>query len=197
MARLLSLNVGLARDITWQGKRVHATIWRAPVHGRPILRRLNIDSDANQQRRQAFQARSAPVAGLAFLEARRRDSRNYVADAPSGGACVRRFERSAPVSSFARAPEPDPAIHPCWSRRRGARCRVAHHLPRHRGSRTHAWFRRIPSRGQPTALRLAKGEMSASPRENQHDREQRGDPVRLQKICMAVNCKLVRMLRST
>jgi ribosomal protein L34 len=103
MARLLSLKVGLPRDITWQGKRVHATAWRAPVHGRPILRRLNIDSDANQQRRQVFRARSARVAGLAFLEARRRNSRNYVADAPSGGACVRRFERSAPASSFARA----------------------------------------------------------------------------------------------
>jgi hypothetical protein len=46
MARLLSLNVGLPRDITWQGKRVHTAIWRAPVHGRPILRRLNIDGDA-------------------------------------------------------------------------------------------------------------------------------------------------------
>jgi ribosomal protein L34 len=103
MARLLSLNVGLARDITWQGKRVHTAIWRAPVHGRPNLRRLNIDGDANQQRRQVFRARSARVAGLAFLEARRRNSRNYLADAPSGGACVRRFERSAPVSSFARA----------------------------------------------------------------------------------------------
>jgi hypothetical protein len=106
MARLLSLNVGLARDITWQGKRVHTAIWRAPVHGRPNLRRLNIDGDANQQRRQVFRARSARVAGLAFLEARRRNSRNYpelYSRRTSGGACVRRFERSAPASSFARA----------------------------------------------------------------------------------------------
>jgi hypothetical protein len=62
MARVLSLNVGLARDITWQGKRVHTAIWRALVHGRPNLRRLNIDGDANQQRRQVFRARSARVA---------------------------------------------------------------------------------------------------------------------------------------
>ena len=45
MARLLSLNVGLPRDIEWQGKTVHTAVWKAPVQGRRMARRLNIDGD--------------------------------------------------------------------------------------------------------------------------------------------------------
>ena len=45
MARLLSVNVGLPRDIAWQGKTVHTAIWKAPVQGRHMVRRLNIDGD--------------------------------------------------------------------------------------------------------------------------------------------------------
>jgi ferredoxin-NADP reductase/MOSC domain-containing protein YiiM len=45
MARLLSVNVGLPRDITWQGKTVHTAVWKAPVQGRRMVRRLNIDGD--------------------------------------------------------------------------------------------------------------------------------------------------------
>lgn len=45
MARLLSVNVGLPRDITWQGKIVHTGIWKAPVEGPRMVRRLNIDGD--------------------------------------------------------------------------------------------------------------------------------------------------------
>ena len=45
MARLLSLNVGLPRDIAWQGRTVHTGIWKEPVQGRRMARRLNIDGD--------------------------------------------------------------------------------------------------------------------------------------------------------
>ena len=45
MARLLSVNVGLPRDIAWRGKTVHTAIWKEPVQGRRIVRRLNIDGD--------------------------------------------------------------------------------------------------------------------------------------------------------
>jgi ferredoxin-NADP reductase/MOSC domain-containing protein YiiM len=45
MARLLSVNVGLPRDIAWQGRIVHTAIWKAPVQGRRMARRLNIDGD--------------------------------------------------------------------------------------------------------------------------------------------------------
>jgi ferredoxin-NADP reductase/MOSC domain-containing protein YiiM/ferredoxin len=45
MARLLSVNVGLPRDIAWQGRTVHTGIWKAPVQGPRKVRRLNIDGD--------------------------------------------------------------------------------------------------------------------------------------------------------
>ena len=45
MARLLSLNVGMPRDIAWRGRTVHTGIWKAPVQGRRMVRRLNIDGD--------------------------------------------------------------------------------------------------------------------------------------------------------
>ena len=45
MARLLSVNVGLPRDVAWQGKTVRTAIWKAPVEGQRMVRRLNIDGD--------------------------------------------------------------------------------------------------------------------------------------------------------
>jgi ferredoxin-NADP reductase/MOSC domain-containing protein YiiM len=45
MAGLPSVNVGLPRDVAWQGKTVHAAVWKAPVEGPRMVRRLNIDGD--------------------------------------------------------------------------------------------------------------------------------------------------------
>jgi ferredoxin-NADP reductase/MOSC domain-containing protein YiiM/ferredoxin len=45
MGHLLSVNVGLPQDVAWQGKTVHTGIWKAPVEGRRMARRLNIDGD--------------------------------------------------------------------------------------------------------------------------------------------------------
>src|ERR1700759_298826 len=45
MPRLLSVNVGLPRDIEWQGKTVHTAVWKTPVQGRRMTRRLNVDGD--------------------------------------------------------------------------------------------------------------------------------------------------------
>ena len=45
MAHLLSVNVGLPQNIEWQGKMVHTAIWKTPVQGRHVARRLNIDGD--------------------------------------------------------------------------------------------------------------------------------------------------------
>ncbi len=45
MPRLLSLNVGLPRDVAWQGRTVHTGIWKEPVQGRRMARRLNVDGD--------------------------------------------------------------------------------------------------------------------------------------------------------
>ena len=43
--RLLSVNVGMPRDVEWEGRTVHTGIWKDPVDGRQIVRRLNIDGD--------------------------------------------------------------------------------------------------------------------------------------------------------
>jgi MOSC domain-containing protein YiiM len=45
MAHLLSVNVGLPRDIARRGKTVHTAIWKAPVQGSRVVPRLNIDGD--------------------------------------------------------------------------------------------------------------------------------------------------------
>jgi ferredoxin-NADP reductase/MOSC domain-containing protein YiiM len=45
MARLLSVNVGLPRDIAWKGRTVHTGIWKNPLRGRARVGRLNIDGD--------------------------------------------------------------------------------------------------------------------------------------------------------
>jgi ferredoxin-NADP reductase/MOSC domain-containing protein YiiM len=42
---LVSVNVGLPRDVTWQGRTVHTGIWKHPVDGPARVRRLNIDGD--------------------------------------------------------------------------------------------------------------------------------------------------------
>jgi ferredoxin-NADP reductase/MOSC domain-containing protein YiiM len=46
MARLLSVNVGRPREIAWRGKVVYTSVWKEPVEGRRLVRRLNVDGDA-------------------------------------------------------------------------------------------------------------------------------------------------------
>src|SRR5215472_11152814 len=45
MTRLLSLNVGLPREVTWNGRTLRTAIWKLPVQGRRMVRKLNIDGD--------------------------------------------------------------------------------------------------------------------------------------------------------
>jgi ferredoxin-NADP reductase/MOSC domain-containing protein YiiM len=42
---LLSVNVSLPKDVTWQGRTVHTAVWKQPVEGPAMVRRLNIDGD--------------------------------------------------------------------------------------------------------------------------------------------------------
>jgi MOSC domain-containing protein YiiM/ferredoxin-NADP reductase len=44
-ARLLSVNVGLPRDIAWAGRTVRTGIWKEPVQGRRRVGRLNVEGD--------------------------------------------------------------------------------------------------------------------------------------------------------
>jgi ferredoxin-NADP reductase/MOSC domain-containing protein YiiM len=46
MPRLLSVNVGLPRDVTWKGKTVRTAVWKSPVDGRQMVRKFDIDGDA-------------------------------------------------------------------------------------------------------------------------------------------------------
>jgi MOSC domain-containing protein YiiM len=43
MARLLSVNVGLPRDVDWNGKTTRTAVWKSPVEGRLTVRTLNIE----------------------------------------------------------------------------------------------------------------------------------------------------------
>jgi ferredoxin-NADP reductase/MOSC domain-containing protein YiiM len=45
MAQLLSVNVGLPRDIEWKGRTVHTGIWKDPVRSRCRVSRLNLEGD--------------------------------------------------------------------------------------------------------------------------------------------------------
>jgi MOSC domain-containing protein YiiM/ferredoxin-NADP reductase len=45
MARLLSVNVGLPRDIAWKGYTVHTGVWKHPVYGRCRVGPLNLQGD--------------------------------------------------------------------------------------------------------------------------------------------------------
>ena len=46
MASLLSVNVGLPRDVTWNGKTVRTSVWKSSVDGRRMVGKLNIQGDA-------------------------------------------------------------------------------------------------------------------------------------------------------
>ncbi len=46
MARLISVNVGLPQDVTWDGRTVRTAVWKFPVTGRRMVRKLDIDGDA-------------------------------------------------------------------------------------------------------------------------------------------------------
>jgi ferredoxin-NADP reductase/MOSC domain-containing protein YiiM/ferredoxin len=42
---LISVNVGLPSDVEWEGKVVRTAVWKRPVPGRVMARRLNLDGD--------------------------------------------------------------------------------------------------------------------------------------------------------
>ena len=43
--KLLSLNVGLPREVSWSSQKVRTAIFKEPVEGAVMLRRLNLDGD--------------------------------------------------------------------------------------------------------------------------------------------------------
>ena len=57
MAQLLSVNVGLPREIEWKGKTVRTAVWKDAVQGRGRVERFNIygDGQGNLQGQRALQ----------------------------------------------------------------------------------------------------------------------------------------------
>ena len=45
MATVLSVNVGLPKPVDWQGRTVFTGVWKHPVAGPQVVRRLNIEGD--------------------------------------------------------------------------------------------------------------------------------------------------------
>ncbi len=45
MGRLVSVNVGMPKNVQWHGKTVYTGVWKEPVEGPVMVRRLNIDGD--------------------------------------------------------------------------------------------------------------------------------------------------------
>jgi MOSC domain-containing protein YiiM len=43
--QLISVNVGLPREVEWHGRLVRTSIWKSPVEGRVRVRSLNLDGD--------------------------------------------------------------------------------------------------------------------------------------------------------
>jgi pimeloyl-ACP methyl ester carboxylesterase len=46
MTQLVSVNVGLPKEVAWSGRTVWTGIWKAPVQGRRFVRQLNPESYA-------------------------------------------------------------------------------------------------------------------------------------------------------
>ncbi|WAJ44648.1 MOSC and FAD-binding oxidoreductase domain-containing protein [Mycobacterium sp. Aquia_216] len=47
MGRLVSVNVGMPKNVQWRDKTVYTGIWKTPVEGPIMVRRLNIDGDGD------------------------------------------------------------------------------------------------------------------------------------------------------
>ena len=43
--RLVSVNVGLPQEVAWHGRMVRTAVWKRPVEGPRLVRRLNVDGD--------------------------------------------------------------------------------------------------------------------------------------------------------
>ena len=49
--RVISVNVGTPRTVTWAGRRVRSAIWKSPVAGRTPVEGVNLAGDDQADRR--------------------------------------------------------------------------------------------------------------------------------------------------
>jgi hypothetical protein len=50
MDNVVSVNVGLPKDVKWRGTLVRTAIWKQPVQGNVLTRRLNLSGDGQAGR---------------------------------------------------------------------------------------------------------------------------------------------------
>jgi ferredoxin-NADP reductase/MOSC domain-containing protein YiiM/ferredoxin len=50
VGRLLSVNVGIPREIDWEGRTIRTAVWKDPVLGPRMVRKINIDGDDQADR---------------------------------------------------------------------------------------------------------------------------------------------------
>jgi hypothetical protein len=62
MPVLLSVNVGMPKNVAWRGKTVYTGAWKHPVNGPATVRRLNIAAVLRQRR--SIGHRRSPVSRL-------------------------------------------------------------------------------------------------------------------------------------
>lgn len=43
--KLISVNVGLVQEVDWRGRRVQTSIWKSPVEGQVVVKRLSLEGD--------------------------------------------------------------------------------------------------------------------------------------------------------
>ena len=67
MVQLLSVNVGLPRDIAWKGRTVRTGIWKNPVHGRCRVGRLNLDGRRSRRLRRGTEVSSEPSSSIRWI----------------------------------------------------------------------------------------------------------------------------------
>lgn len=85
MARLLSLNVGLPREVTWNRRTVRTAIWKLPVNGRRMVRKMNIDGDGQADLAgHGGEQRSAFVYQVASYECRSRSLTSFFKEVSRG-----------------------------------------------------------------------------------------------------------------
>ena len=97
MPSLLSVNVGLPRDVEWNGKVVHTAIWKSPVSRRVVARRLNLDGERRR--------RGDRIGGLSRDRLHVRDDTAPRGDSAPGSRHPRRGHAGVRASRFPPAQE--------------------------------------------------------------------------------------------
>jgi hypothetical protein len=92
VATLLSVNVGMPRDVAWQDRTVRTGAWKQPVNGPVMVRRLNVDGDGQGDLAgHGGEQRAVLVYQRATRSSRRRPARVNCRSRPRTHCCTSRI----------------------------------------------------------------------------------------------------------